>query len=87
MGAFDTLSRSCDATFEKRPPWPLYPYFQIAKLIQKEELKMYRYKRLLVGISLNDQDGSSIRYAAMISRLAKSETITFLHVANTTEID
>ena len=48
---------------------------------------MYRYKRLLVGISLNDQDGTSIRYAAMISRLAKSEMITFLHVANTTEID
>ena len=48
---------------------------------------MYRYKRLLVGISLNDQDGASIRYAAMISRLAKSEEITFLHVANTTEID
>lgn len=48
---------------------------------------MYRYKRLLVGISLNDQDGASIRYASMISRLAKSEQITFLHVANTTEID
>ena len=48
---------------------------------------MYRYKRLLVGISLNDQDGASIRYASMISRLAKSEEITFLHVANTVEID
>jgi nucleotide-binding universal stress UspA family protein len=48
---------------------------------------MYRYKRLLVGISLNEQDGSSIRYASMISRLAKSEQITFLHVANTAEID
>ena len=48
---------------------------------------MYRYKRLLVGISLNEQDGASIRYASMISRLAKSEEITFLHVANTTEID
>lgn len=48
---------------------------------------MYRYKRLLVGISLNDQDGASIRYASMISRLAKSEEITFLHVAYTTEID
>ena len=48
---------------------------------------MYRYKRLLVGISLNEQDGTSIRYASMISLLAKSEEITFLHVANTTEID
>jgi len=22
LGAFDYLSRICDATFEKRPPWP-----------------------------------------------------------------
>jgi nucleotide-binding universal stress UspA family protein len=48
---------------------------------------MYKYKRLLVGISLNDQDGTAIRYAAMISRLAKSEKITFLHVSSTNEID
>lgn len=48
---------------------------------------MYRYKRLLVGVSLNQQDGSSIRYAAMISRLAESEKITFLHVAGTPEIE
>jgi hypothetical protein len=39
---------------------------------------MYRYKRLLVGVSFASQDGSSIRYAAMISRLAKSEKITFV---------
>ena len=48
---------------------------------------MYKYKRLLVGISLNDQDGTAIRYAAMISRLAKSEKITFLHVSSANEID
>jgi len=48
---------------------------------------MYRYKRLLLGISLNDQDGTSIRYAAMISRLAQSEKITFLHVAGRPEVD
>jgi nucleotide-binding universal stress UspA family protein len=53
----------------------------------KEELKMVHYKRLLVGISLKKQDGTSIRYAAMISRLAKSDKITFLHVANTPEIE
>ena len=47
---------------------------------------MYRYKRLLVGLSLGKQDGSSIRYAAMISKLAKSEKITFLHVASTPDI-
>jgi len=43
---------------------------------------MYRYKRLLVGVSFAQQDGASIRYAAMISRLAKSEKIIFLHVAS-----
>jgi nucleotide-binding universal stress UspA family protein len=48
---------------------------------------MYRYKRLLVGISLKAQDGTAIRYASMISRLAKSEKIIFLHVADTSEID
>jgi len=47
---------------------------------------MYRYKRLLVGLSLGKQDGSSIRYAAMVSKLAKSEKITFLHVASTSDI-
>ncbi|MFC1863575.1 universal stress protein [Thermodesulfobacteriota bacterium] len=48
---------------------------------------MYRYKRLLVGISLNEQDGTSIRYAAMISRLAKSEKIIFFHASSSPEID
>ena len=43
---------------------------------------MYQYKRLLVGVSFAQQDGASIRYAAMISRLAKSEKIIFLHVAS-----
>jgi len=47
---------------------------------------MYRYKRLLVGVSFADQDGSSIRYAAMISRLAKSERITFVHVLSKVDI-
>ncbi|MEW6441073.1 MAG: universal stress protein [bacterium] len=42
---------------------------------------MYRYKRLLVGISFCAHDQSTVRYAAMISRLAKSEKVFFLHVA------
>jgi nucleotide-binding universal stress UspA family protein len=46
---------------------------------------MYRYKKLLVGISLQPQDGTTIRYAAMISRLAHAQKITFLHVADTLE--
>jgi nucleotide-binding universal stress UspA family protein len=47
---------------------------------------MYRYKRLLVGVSFANQDGTSIRYAAMISRLAKSEKITFVHVLSKVDI-
>ena len=47
---------------------------------------MTGFKRLLVGVSFAHQDGSSIRYAAMISRLAKSERVTFLHVASHVEI-
>lgn len=33
-------------------------------------------------MSLNDQDESSIRYAGMISQLANSEKVTFVHVAS-----
>jgi nucleotide-binding universal stress UspA family protein len=47
---------------------------------------MYRYNQLLVGLSLGSQDGSSIRYAAMISKLAQSKKITFLHVATSLDI-
>jgi nucleotide-binding universal stress UspA family protein len=47
---------------------------------------MYRYNRLLVGVSFVNQDGASIRYAGLISRLAKSEKITFLHVVSTADI-
>ncbi|MFW6115007.1 MAG: universal stress protein [Thermodesulfobacteriota bacterium] len=41
---------------------------------------MYQFNRLLVGVSFAKQKGASIRYAAMISRLAKSEEVVFLHV-------
>jgi len=47
---------------------------------------MYRFKRLLVGISFANQDGASIRYAAMISRIAKAEEVVFLHVASQVDI-
>ena len=47
---------------------------------------MYRYNRLLVGVSFVNQDGASLRYAGLISRLAKSEKITFLHVVSTADI-
>jgi nucleotide-binding universal stress UspA family protein len=47
---------------------------------------MYRFKRLLVGISFAEQDGAGIRYAAMISRLARSEKVVFLHVASSVDL-
>ena len=41
---------------------------------------MYRYQRLLVPLSLTEQDESAIRYAELISRLANSSKVTFAHV-------
>jgi nucleotide-binding universal stress UspA family protein len=41
---------------------------------------MYRFKRIIVGMTLGDQDEAKIRYAAMISRLASSEKMYFIHV-------
>ncbi|MFO8085450.1 MAG: universal stress protein [Desulfobacterales bacterium] len=41
---------------------------------------MYRYQRLLVAMSLTDQDQASISYAGLVSRLANSEKVTFMHV-------
>lgn len=40
---------------------------------------MYLYKRLVVGLAFTETDESTIRYAAMISRLAKSEKVLFVH--------
>ena len=48
---------------------------------------MYRFKRIIVGITLGDQDEAKIRYAAMISRLASSETIFFIHVISQADKD
>jgi nucleotide-binding universal stress UspA family protein len=52
----------------------------------RKETGMYQFKRLLVGISFAKQKGASIRYAAMISRLAKSEEVVFLHVASRVDV-
>lgn len=47
---------------------------------------MYRYKRLMVALSLGEQDEASIRYTAMVSSLARSEKITFIYVASSSDI-
>ena len=41
---------------------------------------MYRYKHLLVGLNINDQDSKLIRFASLVSRMAESEQVTFVHV-------
>jgi nucleotide-binding universal stress UspA family protein len=45
-----------------------------------KEANMYRYQRLMVGLNLSAQDAATIRYAAMISRIAKSIKIHFVHI-------
>jgi nucleotide-binding universal stress UspA family protein len=47
---------------------------------------MYRFKRLLVGLSLDGGDEAIIRYAKEICRLAKSSKITFVHVLNNQDV-
>ena len=47
---------------------------------------MYRYKRLMVPLGLRDEDETTIRYAAMISRMAKSQKIYFVHVARSFDL-
>ena len=42
---------------------------------------MYRYKRILVAVNLQEQDPATLRYAALISRMAKPQKIHFVHVA------
>lgn len=41
---------------------------------------MYRFRRIIVGMTLGDQDEAKLRYTAMISRLAPAETVYFIHV-------
>lgn len=47
---------------------------------------MYRYKRILVNLALNDGDPSLIAYTAMVARMARSEKVHFAHVATSLEI-
>jgi len=47
---------------------------------------VYRYKRLLVGLTMAERDEGTLRYAAMIARMAQSETVYFIHVAPSLDI-
>lgn len=41
---------------------------------------MDRCRRLLVALELNDQDATILAYAAMVSHMARSDTVVFVHV-------
>ena len=47
---------------------------------------MYRYKRLVIVLNLTDSDTTLVRYADMVSRMAKSEKAYFVHVIDHSEI-
>ena len=62
--------------------------YQASIRILKQERggHMHRYKHLLVVLNLDDQDRTTINYAAMVSRMAQSEKVCFLYVANDLDI-
>lgn len=47
---------------------------------------MYRFKKIMVGLNLSNLDKTTLPYAAMISRLTKSEKVYFIHAARRTTI-
>lgn len=47
---------------------------------------MYRFKRLLVGLSMRQQNENLVRYAGLVARLARSEKVFLLHVAGALSI-
>lgn len=47
---------------------------------------MEEYERILVGLALADRDKTTIQYASMVSRLAASKKIHFVHVVRHYEV-
>lgn len=47
---------------------------------------MDQYKRLMVGLEMIPADHSTIRYAAKLSRMARSEKVYFVHVASSLDL-
>jgi len=40
---------------------------------------MYRYKKILAGVKLDDRDDVLVRYAELVSFMAQSERARFVH--------
>lgn len=47
---------------------------------------MYRYKKILVDLTLTDEDAAILHYAALVSHMAHSEEIYFAHVTDTLDL-
>lgn len=47
---------------------------------------MYRYKKIMVGLNLDDHDENLIQYAGILSKMAKSEEIHFVYISDTFDI-
>ncbi|MCG8551407.1 MAG: universal stress protein [Desulfobacterales bacterium] len=47
---------------------------------------MYRYKKLLVELKLNDLDSALIQYAGRVSRMAASSEINFVYISDSFDI-
>lgn len=44
---------------------------------------MYRYKKLMVHLNLDDHDKNLIRYAGLVSKMAESDEVCFVYVSET----
>ena len=47
---------------------------------------MYRYKKLMIVLSIDESDAPLIKYAGLVSRMAKSNEICFIHVSKSFDI-
>lgn len=47
---------------------------------------MYRYKKIMVCLNLDDYDANLIQYASILSKMAKSDEIHFVYVSDTFDV-
>ncbi|MBU1195560.1 MAG: universal stress protein [Proteobacteria bacterium] len=47
---------------------------------------MYRYKKIMVCLNLDDYDENLIQYAGILSRMARSDEVHFVHVSDTFDV-
>ena len=47
---------------------------------------MYRYKKIMICLNLDDYDANLIQYAGILSKMAESDEIHFVHVSDTFDV-